>query len=435
MDESSGAPLIKEERDDGSHAFAGKMRTARTTKHRPAPYMRSKSIKNEVAAEQYSMGDSLYDQLLTNFSGAENVPLDLAISLLKSKDREITFLGRERQLMLEVALLKAELAEASAAKERTQHELAEARKEVWHIQQLYEGDRAFLNKVVDPSTRCAICLEVMTIPAALYCGHSFCGACVVEWFSQPYTTVTCPVCREFIATRPLLSSAHRDTLAALTGRPVVPLEVTRLYDQGREYDARSDLKAVLSVHVKAACLIKGATESTEMQAEKSSGVVHKELEVQASSPSDGPIHKYGGSLADRLQALRDNGLAVNTTSKRLSLQHSPPVQSPSSPVVVLHLLNPLQAKCLSLLRFSSVERHFIPTLLINGKAVRTQHLSFPSQRSNGWPMSAKPLLVRDGTDFRSERIKHDTVICMEPTILDDGSREAAASFSRGIRAG
>lgn len=234
MDESSGAPSIKKESDDGSHTFAGKVRTARTTKHRLAPYMRSKSIKNEVAAEQYSMGHGLYDQLLTNFSGAKNVSLDLTISLLRSKDREITFLGRERQLMLEAALLKAELAEARAANERTQHELAEARKEVWRTQQLYEGDRAFFNEVVVPSTRCAICWEAMTIPAALYCGHSFCGACVVEWFSQPYTTVTCPVCREFIATRPLLSSAHRDTLAALTGRPVDPLEVTRLANQLRE---------------------------------------------------------------------------------------------------------------------------------------------------------------------------------------------------------
>ncbi|KAK0472308.1 hypothetical protein EDD18DRAFT_1232052, partial [Armillaria luteobubalina] len=129
----------------------------------------------------------------------------------------------------------------------------------------------------------------------------------------------------------------------------------KLYDQGREYDVRGDLKAALSAYVKAACLIKCATESTEMQAEKSTGVVGKGFndfrptlndlisrtemveaklkatEVQTSSLSDGPIRKYEGSPADRLQDLRDNGLAVNTTSKRLSLQHSPPVQSPSSP--------------------------------------------------------------------------------------------------------
>ncbi|KAK0489302.1 ubiquitin carboxyl-terminal hydrolase 4 [Armillaria novae-zelandiae] len=129
-------------------------------------------------------------------------------------------------------------------------------------------------------------------------------------------------------------------------RPINLIKTARrLYDQGREYDARSDLKAALSAYVKAASLIKCATESTEMQAEKSTGVTLNDLisrtkiveeklkatEVQAPIPSDGPIHKYGGSLADRLQALRDNGLAVNTTSKRLSLQQSPPVQSPSSP--------------------------------------------------------------------------------------------------------
>ncbi|SJL13742.1 uncharacterized protein ARMOST_17190 [Armillaria ostoyae] len=153
------------------------------------------------------------------------------------------------------------------------------------------------------------------------------------------------------------------------GAPVINLIKTarRLYDQGKEYDARGDLKAALSAYVKAACLIKGATESTEIQA---GGVVHKEfndfrpvraqllcsapidrdsqtlndlisrtkiveeklraVEVQASSAGDGPIHKYGGNLADRLQALRDNDFAVNTTSKRLSLQHPSPVQSPSS---------------------------------------------------------------------------------------------------------
>ncbi|KAK0214927.1 hypothetical protein IW262DRAFT_1513285 [Armillaria fumosa] len=129
----------------------------------------------------------------------------------------------------------------------------------------------------------------------------------------------------------------------------------KLYDQGKEYDARSDLKAALSAYVKAACLIKCATESTEMQAEKSTGVVHKEFndfrptlndlisrtkiveeklkatEVHAPSLSHGPIRKYGGSPADRLQELRDNGLAVKTTSKRLSSRHLSPVQSPSSP--------------------------------------------------------------------------------------------------------
>ncbi|PBK99857.1 cysteine proteinase [Armillaria gallica] len=145
-----------------------------------------------------------------------------------------------------------------------------------------------------------------------------------------------------------LESVQRESRGATTISLIKTAR--RLYDQGKEYDARSDLKAALSAYVKAACLIKGATESTEMQAEKSSGVVRKEFndfrptlndlisrtkiveeklkatEVQASRYilgrccGDGPIHKYGGSLADRLQALRDNGLA-----------HPSPVQSPSSP--------------------------------------------------------------------------------------------------------
>ncbi|KAK0466830.1 ubiquitin carboxyl-terminal hydrolase 4 [Desarmillaria tabescens] len=159
-----------------------------------------------------------------------------------------------------------------------------------------------------------------------------------------------------------LESVQRETRGAT---PINLIKTARrLYDQGKEYDARNDLKSALSAYVKAACLIKGATESAEMQAEKSSGLVHKEFndfkpilndliprtktveeklkatEVQTSSPGDGPIHKYGGTLADRLQALRDNGLAVNTTSKRLSVQNSSPVQSPPSPSRVVRHSQP-----------------------------------------------------------------------------------------------
>ncbi|KAG7445123.1 cysteine proteinase [Guyanagaster necrorhizus] len=150
-----------------------------------------------------------------------------------------------------------------------------------------------------------------------------------------------------------LESVQRETRGAA---PINLIKTARrLYDQGKEYDAVGDLKSALSAYVKAASLIKGATDSAEMRAERGGGVVHKEFndfkpilndliprtkiveeklkatEVQASSPGDGPIHKYGGSLADRLQALRDNGLTVNTTSKRLSLQQTSPVQSPPSP--------------------------------------------------------------------------------------------------------
>ncbi|KAK0489313.1 ubiquitin carboxyl-terminal hydrolase 4 [Armillaria novae-zelandiae] len=99
-----------------------------------------------------------------------------------------------------------------------------------------------------------------------------------------------------------LESVQRESRGATTINLIKTAR--RLYDQGREYDARSDLKAALSAY-----------------AEKSTGVVHKEFndfrptlndlisrtkiveeklkatEVQAPIPSDGPIHKYGGSLA------------------------------------------------------------------------------------------------------------------------------------------
>ncbi|PBK99872.1 cysteine proteinase [Armillaria gallica] len=238
-----------------------------------------------------------------------------------------------------------------------------------------------------------------------------------------------------------LESVQRESRGATT----ISLIKTagRLYDQGKEYDARSDLKAALSAYVKAACLIKGATESTEMQAEKSSGAIHKEFndfrptlndlisrtkvveeklkatEVQASSPGDSPIHRYGGSLADRLQTLRDNSLAVNATSKRLSLQHSSPVvQSPSSPSRTVRrssstypLPDGYSTYTSPLLNGSSS-----PAPLINGKSVSNS--LFPKDLM-GLPTGAKLLLidVRDRADFQRERIKRDSVICIEPRIL------------------
>ncbi|PBK64017.1 hypothetical protein ARMSODRAFT_962509 [Armillaria solidipes] len=50
-----------------------------------------------------------------------------------------------------------------------------------------------------------------------------------------------------------------------------------------------------------------------------------------SSPGDGLLLKYRGTLADRMQALRDDSLTVRM-SKHLLRQHSSPGQSPSSPV-------------------------------------------------------------------------------------------------------
>ncbi|KAK0436897.1 hypothetical protein EV421DRAFT_1094168 [Armillaria borealis] len=175
-----------------------------------------------------------------------------------------------------------------------------------------------------------------------------------------------------------------------------------------------------------------------MQAERSSGVVHQEfndfrptlndlisrtkiveeklkaVEVQASSAGDGPIHKYGGSLADRLKALRDNGLAVNTTSKRLSLQHSSPVQSPSSPSRAgRHSSSTYPLP-------NGYSRHASPLLygtpVINRASVSNS--LFPKDLL-GLSTGAKLLLidVRDRADFQRGHIKRGSVICIEPKIL------------------
>ncbi len=97
-----------------------------------------------------------------------------------------------------------------------------------------------------------------------------------------------------------LESVQRESRGATTISLIKTAR--RLYDQGKEYDARSDLKAALSAYVKAACLIKGATESTEMQAEKSSGVVHKEFNdfrpVRAQLLHTAPVDRDSQTLND-----------------------------------------------------------------------------------------------------------------------------------------
>jgi len=42
---------------------------------------------------------------------------------------------------------------------------------------------------------CSICLESPTDPVSLNCEHSFCRACIIEWFSTSQSQFKCPTCR------------------------------------------------------------------------------------------------------------------------------------------------------------------------------------------------------------------------------------------------
>ncbi|MBN3289909.1 TRI25 ligase, partial [Polypterus senegalus] len=55
---------------------------------------------------------------------------------------------------------------------------------------------------------CSVCLDTLTDPVSLHCGHSFCLKCLTDCWDQSQEC-TCPQCRENFSTRPAL---QRNTL-------------------------------------------------------------------------------------------------------------------------------------------------------------------------------------------------------------------------------
>uniref|UniRef100_A0A8C4RHS6 E3 ubiquitin/ISG15 ligase TRIM25-like n=1 Tax=Erpetoichthys calabaricus TaxID=27687 RepID=A0A8C4RHS6_ERPCA len=55
---------------------------------------------------------------------------------------------------------------------------------------------------------CSVCLDTLTDPVSLYCGHSFCLKCLTDCWDQSQEC-SCPQCRHTFTTRPEL---NRNTL-------------------------------------------------------------------------------------------------------------------------------------------------------------------------------------------------------------------------------
>ncbi|KAJ7580153.1 ubiquitin carboxyl-terminal hydrolase 4 [Mycena floridula] len=129
---------------------------------------------------------------------------------------------------------------------------------------------------------------------------------------------------------------------------------------GKDYETQGDLKGALGAFAKAASLAQMAMNTSEFQAEAKGkvGVLRKEFSdfidgadltgritaleeklkaiekvhpaAEAADSDNRPISKPGGSIADRMKALQDNGLTISTT-KRHPFQNGPTTPGSSSP--------------------------------------------------------------------------------------------------------
>lgn len=68
--------------------------------------------------------------------------------------------------------------------------------------------------------KCEICSSLMLEPYIVECGHSFCGACLLQWIDVGSVSrghaPTCPVCRESIRSAPRFNFALRGLVECIT---------------------------------------------------------------------------------------------------------------------------------------------------------------------------------------------------------------------------
>ncbi|THV02554.1 hypothetical protein K435DRAFT_345687 [Dendrothele bispora CBS 962.96] len=102
----------------------------------------------------------------------------------------------------------------------------------------------------------------------------------------------------------------------------------------KEYGSDS-VKKELSVSFKELLESKGGlTDRLKAVEEKLRALEKQQQQQQHTTPSDGPVSKPGGSIADRMRSLQSNGLAIQTANKRVSTSIQKPA-SPASPATRL----------------------------------------------------------------------------------------------------
>ena len=55
------------------------------------------------------------------------------------------------------------------------------------------GERVNVRTLNDHT--CSVCMDELTKPIKLSCGHVFCEACIAQWFEKEDT---CPLCRKAV---------------------------------------------------------------------------------------------------------------------------------------------------------------------------------------------------------------------------------------------
>ncbi|XP_055486610.1 E3 ubiquitin-protein ligase TRIM17-like [Leucoraja erinacea] len=133
---------------------------------------------------------------------------------------------------------------------------------------------------------CPICLELLTDPAILCCGHTFCGDCLRELCEWQNTTSCCPECRE-----PMEPETWRPNRAAqrLSG-------AARARDE--LYCEQHDLRLRLYCHTDHSLICLGCRDSPE----------HREHEA---SPINEAVPEYKDKLEQEMTALKDRSAAFS----------------------------------------------------------------------------------------------------------------------------